>query len=88
MEKCLATELDFVAEKPLLQLVIEAAGHLCILLPKFHCELNPIEMHWGYAKHRKCICFDLKSSLTQSMQVSASLVMVLSQLQSSLYLSV
>ena len=24
--------------------VIQEAGHLCIFLPKFHCELNPIEM--------------------------------------------
>ncbi|KAF8599613.1 hypothetical protein BDV93DRAFT_449148 [Ceratobasidium sp. AG-I] len=52
MEKCLATESDFQAEKPMLQLVVEAAGHKCILLPKFHCELNPIEMYWGYAKHK------------------------------------
>ncbi|TFK29060.1 hypothetical protein FA15DRAFT_678128 [Coprinopsis marcescibilis] len=36
--------------KPLLQLVIEEAGHKCYFLPKFHCELNPIEMHWGWAK--------------------------------------
>ncbi|KAF8595329.1 hypothetical protein BDV93DRAFT_575517 [Ceratobasidium sp. AG-I] len=52
MEKCLSTEADFIGEKPLLQIVIEEAGHLCILLPKFHCELNPIEMYWGYAKQR------------------------------------
>ncbi|KAJ1300453.1 hypothetical protein OPQ81_005268 [Rhizoctonia solani] len=52
MEKCLSTEADFKAEKPLLQLVVEEVGHLCILLPKFHCELNPIEMYWGYAKQR------------------------------------
>jgi hypothetical protein len=53
MEKCLSTEADFKAGKPLLQLVVEQAGHLCILLPKFHCELNPIEMYWGYAKNSK-----------------------------------
>lgn len=55
MEKCLSTEQDFVQEKPLLQLVVEEAGHMCILLPKFHCELNPIEMYWGYAKHSEFI---------------------------------
>jgi|ERR1044071_1837306 hypothetical protein len=53
MEKCLSAEADFRDEKPLLQLVVEEAGHLCILLPKFHCELNPIEMYWGYAKQSK-----------------------------------
>jgi hypothetical protein len=29
--------------QPLVQEVIEAAGHLCLFLPKFHCELNYIE---------------------------------------------
>jgi hypothetical protein len=53
MEKCLGTEVDFIAEKPLLQLVVEEAGHLCMLLAKFHCELNPIEMYWGYSKKSK-----------------------------------
>jgi len=34
----------------LVQEVIEAAGHLCIFLPKFHCELNKIEFFWGAVK--------------------------------------
>src|SRR3984957_13435585 len=29
---------------------IEAAGHLCIFLPKFQCELNFIEFFWGAVK--------------------------------------
>ena len=55
MEKCLRNQEDFRNEKPLLQIVIEEAGHICMFLPKFHCELNPIEMYWGYAKHSKSI---------------------------------
>ncbi|KZP28152.1 hypothetical protein FIBSPDRAFT_729739, partial [Athelia psychrophila] len=31
---------------------LEARGHICMFLPKFHCNLNPIEMLWGYAKYR------------------------------------
>ena len=37
-----------------MQEVIEAAGHLCILLPKFHCELNFIEFYWGAIKKYLC----------------------------------
>jgi hypothetical protein len=48
--------------------MITGRGHLCIFLPKFHCELNPIEMvssyfflslcdsqslqYWGWCKHQ------------------------------------
>jgi hypothetical protein len=53
MQRVLSLQADFRAEKPLLQLVIEDAGHKCLFLPKFHCELNPIEMVWGQAKRRK-----------------------------------
>lgn len=53
MRKVLSLQQDFLDEKPLLQLVIEQAGHKCYFLPKFHCELNPIEMYWGWIKIRK-----------------------------------
>ncbi|KAG2342076.1 hypothetical protein BDR05DRAFT_949332 [Suillus weaverae] len=52
MRKVLSLQADFLAEKPQLQLVIEAAGHKCYFLPKFYCELNPIEMYWGWVKIR------------------------------------
>jgi len=53
MQQVLSLQADFHAEKPLLQLVIEDAGHECLFLPKLHCELNPIEMVWGQAKQHK-----------------------------------
>jgi transposase len=37
-----------------LQVLIEKRGHICLFLPKFHCELNPIEMVWAQIKRRKC----------------------------------
>jgi hypothetical protein len=48
---------DFQQQKSLVQEVIEAAGHLCIFLSKFHCELNFIEFFWGQIKkylHDNC----------------------------------
>jgi hypothetical protein len=51
--KILSLQSDFMNEKPLLQMVIEEAGHICLFLPKFHCELNPIELYWSFIKHRK-----------------------------------
>ena len=38
---------DFKEQCSLVQEVIKAAGHLCIFLPKFHCELNFIEFFLG-----------------------------------------
>lgn len=54
MHKVLSEQDNFLTEKPLLQLIIERAGHKCYFLPKFHCELNPIEMYWGWVKNRTC----------------------------------
>ncbi|PLW18644.1 hypothetical protein PCANC_13305 [Puccinia coronata f. sp. avenae] len=46
----LSQQSDFLTERPLLQTIIEDAGHTCLFLPKFHCELNPIELFWSYIK--------------------------------------
>ena len=45
---------DFAEQKSLVQETIEAAGHLCLFLPKFHCELNFIEFFWGMVKKFLC----------------------------------
>jgi hypothetical protein len=44
----------FKQQKSLVQETIEAAGHLCIFLLKFHCELNYIEFFWGVVKKYLC----------------------------------
>jgi len=49
-KRILELQPDFKSQKSLVQEVIEAAGHLCIFLPKFHCELNYIEFFWGAVK--------------------------------------
>ena len=47
----LGTQEDFCQpKKPYLQEVIENLGHKAIFYPKFHPELNFIEMCWGSAK--------------------------------------
>jgi hypothetical protein len=40
----LSKQDDFCLQISLLKQKITSRGHLCIFLPKFHCELNPIEM--------------------------------------------
>lgn len=42
----LGIQPDFKEQQSLVQEVIEAAGHECIFLPKFHWELNFIEFFW------------------------------------------
>ena len=37
-------EPDFMEQKSRLHEVVTAAGHVCLFLPKFHPELNFIEM--------------------------------------------
>lgn len=48
--RVLDSQPDFQEQRSLVQEVIEAAGHMCIFLPKYHCELNFIEYFWGAVK--------------------------------------
>jgi hypothetical protein len=48
--RILYNEPDFTNAKSLLQGLCEASGFRVLFLPKFHCELNFIEMCWGAAK--------------------------------------
>ncbi|KAF8554207.1 hypothetical protein OG21DRAFT_1484895 [Imleria badia] len=52
MARLLSKQDDFTNQLSMLETLIQDAGHECIFLPKFHCELNPIEMYWGWCKYR------------------------------------
>jgi hypothetical protein len=54
MYHVLALQEDFQLERLLIQTIIENAEHVCLFLPRFHCELNAIKMLWGYAKYHAC----------------------------------
>ena len=53
MSHVLSLQEDFAQEKSMLQHYIEGRGYICMFLPKFHCELNPIEIVWGFMKYHK-----------------------------------
>ena len=44
MARLLSRQEDFRNQVSLLEQTITDRGHLCMFLPKFHCELNPIKM--------------------------------------------
>lgn len=50
--RILYEEPDFVGVETQLELHCKKRGFQVIFLPKFHCELNPIEQCWGAAKRR------------------------------------
>lgn len=52
----LYNEPDFQNVSSILETTCEACGFGVMLLPKFHCELNPIEQVWGYAKYFYWLC--------------------------------
>ena len=49
-KECLASQPDFSCGKIWLEEVLEIRGHKMLFLPKFHCELNWIEMVWANVK--------------------------------------
>ena len=46
----LGSQPDFLGEVSMIETAIKKRNHLALFLPKFHCELNPIEMLWGASK--------------------------------------
>eukprot|EP01040_Poterioochromonas_malhamensis_P016810 gene16810-19178_t len=48
--KLLSNQSDFLDQKGWLEEVVSRRSHQIIFYPKFHCELNFIEMVWGYLK--------------------------------------
>ncbi|KAF9518032.1 hypothetical protein BS47DRAFT_1371133 [Hydnum rufescens UP504] len=68
MAHLLSRQDDFVNQISMLEAAIINRGHLCLFLPKFHCELNPIEMYWGYAKYHYCEVF--KATFAEAKQTT------------------
>lgn len=60
MARLLGKQDNFVSQPSMLETLITEAGHYCIFLPKFHCELNPIEM---VSSHITLPCFLLTNVL-------------------------
>ncbi|EJD34753.1 hypothetical protein AURDEDRAFT_75916, partial [Auricularia subglabra TFB-10046 SS5] len=50
MQRMLSRQTDFAEEKSELWKLLHANGCECLFLPKFHPELNPIELLWGWSK--------------------------------------
>ena len=50
MHTVLSFHDDFRNEQTLVERLISDKGRKCLYLPKFHCELNPIERVWGQPK--------------------------------------
>ena len=58
MRAALGSHPDFKNEKSSIErFLIEEKGHIVYMLPKFHCELNPIERVWSQSKrYTKAYC--------------------------------
>ena len=55
MRTVLSFHEDFITENTIVEQYLKDKGHLVYFIPKFHCELNPIELNpiecvWAHAK--------------------------------------
>ena len=62
-----------MAQKEWLEEIVEGHGFKIIFYPKYHCELNYIELVWGWTKchHRRTCTYnyqDLKAELPNTME--------------------
>lgn len=70
---CLSQQPDFLAQREWLREVVEDRGHFIVFYPKYHCELNYIEMVWALVKrHLRSNCTykfaDLKAKIPNVLE--------------------
>ena len=46
----MSIEIDFAGEENMVTQLVTKRGHKCKFLPKFHCDINWSENHWGKSK--------------------------------------
>ena len=64
----LADHDDFKNEKCCVDTFLRNSGHTCVFIPKFHCELNPIERVWSQSKcYTRAYCGYTISSLRRTI---------------------
>ncbi|PIL34867.1 hypothetical protein GSI_02654 [Ganoderma sinense ZZ0214-1] len=61
---------DFRNVKSVLEIEMEKMGIQVVFLPKFHCELNPIEQCWGHAKRN----YRLKPASSKEADLERNLI--------------
>ncbi|TFY63050.1 hypothetical protein EVJ58_g3469 [Rhodofomes roseus] len=68
MRRILYNQPDFRDVESILEARCSERGFQVLFLPKFHCELNPIEQCWGFAKreYRKCPASTLEADLERN----------------------
>ena len=78
----LSREPDFLEQKEWLEETVEdELGFKIIFFPKYHCELNYIELVWGWIKahHRRTCTYnfnDLRAGLPDTMELHIPLITV------------
>ena len=77
--RLLYSKPDFRDVESLAQLHCKKRGYTVIFLPRFHCELNPIEQCWGYAKrkYREYPPSSLEADLERNMSTAMDTITIL-----------
>lgn len=78
--RALFSQPDFEARDSILEEVARSLGTQVIFLPKYHCELNPIEQLWGQAKkvYREKPESNREAALRENMEAAVKSVPELS----------
>ena len=78
MREALSTFTDFQNPKTIVEEYIESCGHICLFLPKYHCELNPICcISWPFFRETRCILqlvYNLSTAQVQQFIIASTIL--------------